>query len=280
MKGKARIAIIAVAGLMVLFGAGCDKLRSRDRLNKGVQAFRNARYTEAVDMFKEAIQLDPNNPNAKVYLATAYMSQWIPGAESPENKQLAEAARREFLEVLQKDPKDKNALASLAFLAYNEATNLTGDEKIKKFDEARDWHLKTIEADPKNKTAYYSLGVIAWGKWYPALMAARAKLGMRPEDPGPLKDKKAREELKAKYGPVIQEGIDSLQKALQIDPEYDEAMAYMNLLIRERADLADTAEEYQQDIKTADNWVQKTLDTKKLKASRQPAGAVTVEDTK
>jgi tetratricopeptide (TPR) repeat protein len=280
MKGKVRIAIVAAAGLAILFGAGCDKLKSRDRLNKGVQAFRNARYTEAVDMFKEAIQLDPNNPNAKVYLATAYMSQWIPGADSPENKQLADAARKEFLEVLQKDPKDKNALASLAFLAYNEATNLTGDEKLKKFDEAREWHLKTIEADPKNKTAYYSLGVIDWGKWYPALMAARAKLGMRPEDPGPLKDKKVREELKAKYSPIIQDGIDNLQKALQVDPEYDEAMAYMNLLVRERADLADTPQQYQEDIKTADNWVQKTLDTKKLKASRQPAGSVTAEETK
>jgi tetratricopeptide (TPR) repeat protein len=176
MKGKVRIAIAAMAALTILFGTGCDKLKSRDRLNKGVQAFKNARYSEAIDMFKEAINLDPTNPNARIYLATAYMTQWIPGAESPENQQYATEARKEFLEVLQKDPKDKSALASLAFIAYNEAANLTGDAKIKKFDEARDWHLKTIEADPKNKTAYYSLGVIAWGKWYPALMAARAKL--------------------------------------------------------------------------------------------------------
>ena len=280
MKGKAKIVIAAMAGLMLLFGAGCDKLKSRDRLNKGVQAFRNAKYSDAVELFKEAIQLDPTNPNARLYLATSYMSQWIPGADSPENKQLAEAARKEFMEVLQKDPKDKNALASLAFLAYNEATNLTGDEKNKKFDEARDWHMKTIEADPKNKQAYYSLGVIAWGKWYPALMAARAKLGMKPEDPGPLKDKKVRDELKEKYGTVIQEGISSLEKALQIDPEYDEAMAYMNLLIRERADLADTPDEYKKDIETADNWVQKTLDTKKAKAARQPQGMVTTEESK
>jgi len=249
--------------------------RSRERLSMGVKAFKDSRYEEAARLFKEAIQLDPNNPNARVYLATAYMSQWIPGAESPENKQLAEAARKEFMEVLQKDPKDKNALASLAFLAYNEATDLNGDEKLKKFDEAREWNLKTIEADPKNKTAYYSLGVIDWAKWYPALMAARAKLGMRPEDPGPLKDKKVREKLKAKYGAVIQDGLVNLRKALQIDPEYDDAMAYINLLIRERADLADTPQEYQDGIKTADNWVQRTLDTKQAKAARAQSEAVT-----
>src|SRR5947208_83129 len=112
MKGKARIAFAAMAALTILFGTGCDKLKSRDRLNKGVQAFKNARYSEAIDMFKDAIRLDPTNPNARIYLATAYMSQWIPGAESPENQQYAASARKEFLEVLQKDPKDKSALAS------------------------------------------------------------------------------------------------------------------------------------------------------------------------
>jgi len=277
MKGKSRIAAAAVAGLMILFGAGCDKLKSRDRLNKGVQAFRNAKYSDAIELFKEAIQLDPNNPNARLYLANAYMSQWIPGADSPENQQLATAARSEFQQVLNKDPKDSNALASMAFLSYNEATNLKDEARVAKLNEARDWHMKTIEADPKNKQAYYSLGVIAWGKWYPALMSARAKLGMRPEDPGPIKDKKVREDLKAKYGSIIQEGVQSLEKALQIDPEYDEAMAYLNLLIRERADLADTPEEYKKDTETADNWVQKTLDTKKMKAARQPVGTVSAE---
>ena len=38
--------------------------------------------------------------------------------------------------------------------------------------------------------------------------------------------------------PIIDEGMADLQKALDIDKEYDDAMAYMNLLIREKADLA------------------------------------------
>ena len=43
-------------------------------------------------------------------------------------------------------------------------------------------------------------------------------------------------------------------------------MAYENLLIRERADLADSKEEYEKQIKIADDWVQKALATKKMKA--------------
>ena len=280
MNRKVTLFVAGIAGLMMLFGTGCDRLKSRDRLNKGVAAYKNAKYQDAIENFKEAIQLDPNNPNARLYLATAYMTQWIPGAESPENKQLADAAKQEFLTVLQKDPKDKIALASLASLSYNQAGSLQGDEKLKKLDEARDWNLKLIEADPQNKEAYYSIGVIAWSKWYPALGKARAELGMKPEDPGPIKDKKVKEELKVKYSGIIEEGIQNLQKALEVDKEYDDAMAYMNLLIRERADLKDSPEEYKKEVEIADNWVQKALDTKKAKAARQPGALGITQESK
>ncbi len=62
-------------------------------------------------------------------------------------------------------------------------------------------------------------------------------------------------------------------------------MAYMNLLIRERADLDDSPEQYKTDIDTADKWVQKALDTKKAKAlaaakASQQGGITEPEDTK
>lgn len=273
MNRTPRYAVAALALAGALVGTGCQKLQSRDNLNKGVQAYKSARYNDAVEFFKKAIDLDDSNPNARLYLATAYMTQWIPGAESAENKALADGARKEFMTVLGKDPNDKTALASLASLSYNEATALSPEDKVKKFDEAREWHQKLLSVDPQNKESYYSLGVIAWAKWYPALMGARAKLGMKPEDPGPVKDKKVKEELKTKYTAVIEEGIKSLEKAIEIDKEYDDAMAYMNLLIRERADLADSTEAYKKDIDTADAWVQKTLDTKKAKAAKASAAA-------
>ncbi|MEO8129323.1 MAG: hypothetical protein ABJF23_28575 [Bryobacteraceae bacterium] len=262
------LAVTSVA-ILALFSTGCDKLKSRDELNKGVAAFKNAKYTEAVEHFKTAVDLDTTNPNARLYLATAYMSQYIPGADSPENLQNAKAANDQFLKVLEQDPKNTVAVTSLASLHYSEAQGSTGLEaKFKKLDEAKEWYERLASIDDKNKEAYYSLGVITWAKWYPQLATARAKLGMKPEDPGPIKDKKLKEELKAQYGPMVESGIKNLQKALDVDPQYDDAMAYMNLLIRERADLADTPEEYKKEVDIADNWVQKALETKKLKAER------------
>ena len=74
--------------------------------------------------------------------------------------------------------------------------------------------------------------------------------------------------------------VDNLNKALEVDPEYDDAMAYLNLLIRERADLADSPDQYKEQIKVADDWVQKALETKKKKAARQPGAVGITQETK
>lgn len=278
---KRTILALTSLAMLVLVSTGCDKLKSRDELNKGVAAFKNAKYPEAVEHFKTAVDLDPSNPNARLYLATAYMSQYIPGADSPENLQNATAASDQFLKVLEQDPKNTTAVTSLASLHYSEAQGTQGmDAKFKKLDEAKQWYEKLAQLDDKNKEAFYSLGVITWAKWYPQLATARAKLGMKPEDPGPIKDKKVKEELKAQYGPMVESGMQNLQKALDIDPQYDDAMAYMNLLIRERADLTDSPDEYKKQIDIADNWVQKALETKKIKAERamkKGAGGITAQ---
>jgi tetratricopeptide (TPR) repeat protein len=268
------VLLAAVAGLTT----GCDKLKSRDHLNRGVQAFRNAKYSDAVEHFKQAIALDPDNPNAQLYLATAYMSQWIPGAESPDNMRMAQMATDGFLKVLEKNDKDATALASLASIAYQQASSLPPDQKVAKLDEAAKWNKKLIDADSKNKEAFYYLGVIAWAKWYPQWITARLNVHMKPEDPGPLKDKKAKAELSAQYSSIIDDGIANLNKALDIDKEYEDAMVYLSLLIREKADLLDSSDDYKKQIEIADNWQQKALDTKKAKAARQPtSNGITAE---
>ena len=202
-----------LAAAMILAGTGCSYLKSRDHINQGIASYRNAKYSDAVDHFEKAIQLDPNNPTPRMYLATAYMVQWIPGAESPENLEFARKAKEEFLKVLDKDPNEKTALAYLATLAFNQALSLPLDEKLKMFDEAAKWQHRRLEVDPKEKEAYYTLGVIAYQKWIPALMTARSNLRMRPEDPGPLKDKKVKEELKAQYGAIVDEGMTGSQQS-------------------------------------------------------------------
>jgi len=160
------------------------------------------------------------------------------------------------------------ALASLASLAFQRAGGIADfDAKTAVLDEAKSWYEKLAAANPRNKEAFYSIGVIAWAKWYPRFAAARSNAGMRPEEPGPIRDAAVRRNLKSLYWAIIDGGIANLQKALDIDPRYDDAMAYLNLLFRERADLRDTGEAYRGDIDLADKWLQKAMETRRKESA-------------
>ncbi len=252
-----RLGMVAAAAVAA---SGCgnviQQLRARDQLNKGVAAFSSANYAMAVERFKRAVELDPSFMNARLYLATAYMSQYVPGAPSEENMRNAEMATKGFTDVLERDPANTLAVEYLGSLAFNQ----------QKLDEAKRWNLKLIELDKTKKGAYYTLGVISWTKCFQPQTEAWAKLGMRPEDPGPIKDKKAREELRATNEVVAKEGIEYLEKALELDPQYDDAMAYLNLMFRQKAYLAETVDENKQLSSQADQWMTRALETRKKKA--------------
>jgi len=258
-----------LAGVMILFGSGCNYLRARDHLNKGIASYRAAKYSDATENFKQAMELDPGWDTPQVYLATSYMSQWIPGAESPENLKFATQAKAEFMKVLEKTPNEPTALGYLAMLAYNQAitSQLSPEERNAKLDESAEWHKKRLAVAP-NKEAHYSLAVIDYQKWSPVWLAARASLKMRSEDPGPLKDAKVRADLKQRYLPMLDDGIEHLKMALEIDPEYVDAMSYINILIRQRADLLDTPDEYRAEVVVADNWLDKAMNMRKVLAER------------
>lgn len=272
---KTPLAAAVLAGMMALMGTGCDYLAARDHLNKGVASTKAGKFGDAAEQFKQAMALDPTWDAPRLYLAVSYMSQWIPGAESPENQEFAKLAKEGFLKVLETSPNDTTALASMASMAFSEATtmaDLTYEQKMAKLDESTEWHKKHIAVAPTAEH-YYSLAVIGYTKWAKEWLAARQSVHMRQDDPGPIKDKKVRDDLKTKFSGILDQGVADLQKSLELDPEYENSMAYMNLLIRERADLFDDKAEYEKATTEADGWLAKYLETKKIKAARAAKSA-------
>ena len=270
MKISLKISALAAAVAITLTASGCERLRARDQLNKGVASYKNARYEQAIEHFKNAVALDPDLKNAKIYLATAYLAQYIPGVDSPENLQNANAAINQYKAVLEQDPKNVNSIKGIAYLYL----------QMKRFEDAKAYYRKAIDLDPNDPEAYYSVGVIDWTEAYQPRMEERSKLGLRPDEP--LKDKKVCAQLRQQGGGVIQEGIDNLNQALQKREDYDDAMAYLNLLYREKADReCDQPEQRAADLKTADEWVDKTMAAKKAKAAKQagPQG-ITMDQAK
>ncbi len=176
---------------------------------------------------------------------------------------MGEQAIDQYKAVLERDPKNINSVKGIAYLYL----------QMKKFEDAKTFYRKAIELDPNDPEPYYSVAVIDWTQSYQPRMEERAKAG--PEagrvDHEGQEQQEGLRELRDKNSAVIQEGIAMLQKALQLRPDYDDAMAYMNLLYRERGDLeCDDPAARAADLKTADEWVDKTMATKKAKAEKQP----------
>jgi len=274
MKTSGRVLTVLAVVLALISAVGCSKLRARDQLNKGVQSYKNAKYEEAIEHFKNAVALDPSLINARLYLATAYAQQYIPGADSPENNRFAEEAINAFKQVLELHPPIEQRVHSLKGIASMYLQQ-------KKWDQARDYYQQIAQLDPNDPETYYSIAFIDWSVTYQRRMDERAKLGLKPTDE--LKDKKdcaaLLKAIKDQNEPQVQDGIHMLQKALELRPDYDDAMAYMNLLYREQADLeCDNPDARKADFKTADDWVDKTMATKKMKAEKAgPSGVVTME---
>ena len=267
MNKHIRLLTLAAVALALFSSVGCSKLRARDQLNKGVTSYKNAKYEEAIDHFQQAVALDPSLINAKMYLATAFAQQYIPGVEDPDNLKMADQAIEQYKRVLDMNAaRDQkvNSAKGIAYLYLN----------MKKFDDAKKFYRMAADMDPNDPEPYYSVGVIDWTACYQPRMEERAKLGLKPDEnlnPKNKEQKTACTELKEKNGPSIQEGIDSLNKAIQLRPDYDDAMAYLNLMYREKADVeCDDLAARQEDLKTADHWVDQTLITKKAKAEKQP----------
>ncbi len=251
---------IAVA-LALLATTGCNKLMARDQLNKGVQAYKQNRFESAIEHFKTAIAKDPSLAVAKLYLATACVAQYVPGGDTPENIRYADCAIEQYTNVLNEPnaPKATQVLSTkgLASLYFN----------MKKFDKAKEYDKKAIELDPQDADNYYSVAVIDWTQSYVPRMEMRGKMGLKPDDP--IKDKKACQEFKDKDQEQVDEGIQMLDKAMSLRKDYDDAMAYQNLMYREKADLeCGDAEARATDLKTADDFVQKTMEVKKAKLEK------------
>jgi len=269
-KPRSRYTLVLVLAALVAV-PGCDKLRARDLLNKGVQAYKGGQFDLAIEDFKRSKELDPSLLNARLYLATAYSSQYIPGAPSPENVRMGEQAIEEYKEVLQSDPKNLSAIDGIGAILYNMG-GTPFDEK--KFAESKTYHKQHIDLAPDDPESYYWIGVIDWSLAFRGNKDMRAdwnNKGKKPvKDTDPLPPEVAKQ-FTEKYGPIVDEGITNLQDAMKKRTDYDDAMAYLNLLYRQKADMETTPAARESDLKTADDLVDKVKQIKQNKmANPQP----------
>jgi tetratricopeptide (TPR) repeat protein len=270
MNGPARFTALAVAlAGVVISMSGCNRLAARDQLNKGVDAYKSARFEEAIGHFQKATQLDPSLPMAKSYLATALAQNVVPGLDTQENLKTAQQAIDIFKEVLEKEPKDVNSLKQVAGIYFS----------IKKLDDAKAWQKKVLEVDPKDPEAAYTVGVVDWTQAHMNTLKELVPAGITDDGEGNLKaPKKVMETIQQENAPLVTEGLQYLNQAMANRANYDDAMSYLNLMYRRKADVDfGNAEAVKADVAAAKEWSAKAMGTRKeneAKKNNGPGGIV------
>jgi len=271
VRNARRTASLAALLILTVGVSGCNKLKARDLLNKGVNAFKAGQSDAAIEDFKQATELDPNLMMARVYLATAYASLYIPGAPSAENKARGDQAIKEFKDILEIDSNNLTAIDGIGSLLFQMAGTPPVDEKG--FENSKTFHQRHIQIKPDDPEPYYWIGVIDW------TLAWRANAEMRLDynknnikkqvhDDQPMPTA-VRTDYAAKDGPLVEEGIADLQKAISLKPDYDDAMAYLSLLYRRKADMVESADERASLQKQADDLLDKIKEIKQKRLDQQ-----------
>jgi tetratricopeptide (TPR) repeat protein len=248
------LAVLLVLAIIPMSGCSfISKLKARDNLNKGVKAFTEMKYDAAAQFFEKALELDPDFVDAQMYLATAYTSQFVPGSADPKSEQMAQKGIDTFKKVVAnaKDPASSNAMnamLSVASLYY----------QLKKYPESKEWCNKVLGVNPQSADAYYRIAVIDFDDVF-------EKTGVQGENVEFMSP-----EEKTTAISNIDEGLASLNKALEIRPTYFDAMEYQNLLWREKAKFEKDEAKKAELIKEADKVSQKAL-ALRLKAQADDA---------
>jgi len=265
-----RTSVLAAVLIFAVGVTGCNKLKARDLLNKGVAAFKAGHSDEAIEDFKRATELDPTLTTAHLYLATAYASLYIPGAPSPENKARGEQAIKVFKEILDGDQNNLSAIDGIGSLLFQMAGQ-PFDEKG--FQESKTYHQRHIQIKPDDPEPYYWIGVIDWTLAFRAngemrLDYNKNNIKKQVKDDQPLPPA-VRTDYVGKYGSLVDEGIADLQKAISLKPDYDDAMAYLGLLYRRKADMVDSMDERASLQKQADDLLDKIKEIKQKRLDQQ-----------
>jgi tetratricopeptide (TPR) repeat protein len=254
------LVVLAIADFTPAFAQDTSAM---DEMRAGAIAYKFSDYAGAAEHFKAALDINPDYTEARLYLATAYAQQYVAGDDTTANVTMAQQAIDQFKLVLNDDPSEEERYKSvvpIASLSFN----------LKRLDDAREYYGKAIELKPGEARNYFMLGLIDGTEASKSRAQEKSKLGLG--ESAMISKPEACAGLRAQNQLKVEDGIQRLQKALELQPDYDDAMGYMNLLYRERAEYeCDDPEARKADLKAADAWVDKAIAAKNANAGKAPA---------
>lgn len=189
-------------------------------------------FENAENMFLKVLELEPTNMD-NYYVVAGFYNRY-----SSEDEELRKRAEEMYLRRIELEPENEKGYAYLAQFYDNV-------RPIPKFDSANEMHLKILELKPDDAITWYAVGVNRFNKAY------RLQNILSRQERIELSDESER----------------ALKKALDLDPNYPDTYAYVNLLYRNvHANLY--PERQDRFIREADRYTERYTEVRKRQLER------------
>ena len=172
-RGRNHRILIGALALVVVFGfVGCQKLsvgklKGNYYFSQANQLFRDLKYRKAIAAYEQALKANPDLKEAYRLLGESYKNLYVPGKDSPENKESADKALTALKKAYEIDPNNIDIIYSLGDMY----------DKLRNFDEAEKMYLRIVDLEPGDMNNYY---VIA--EFYKRYASERKELASKAED--------------------------------------------------------------------------------------------------
>lgn len=269
------LVLVALALLALPLLGGCRRLQARVELKKGNSLYVQEQYSAAMVEYQKGLELDPSDTFAWRSVGLSALALYRPGDDSPKNLEYGRIAADAFEKYLKENPEDakvqdylmsilvssKQYQQALAFVdqLQQQHPNEANDPKWNKYrvnvliqagrlPDAEQLALKT--PGPEQPVSLYSIGVEAWHKVYNVNTI----------------DFATKQQL-------VELGLRALRKAVELKPDYFDAMFYLGLELREKAKLETDGNARTADVDEAEIWLKKGLELRKKAQATAPKTA-------
>jgi tetratricopeptide (TPR) repeat protein len=213
---------------------------------------------ESLEALQKAVDLNPSSAKAHEQLGAALLADIVAGNIRPSaDSDVAERAEHHLKRATELAPNASGPLMELSTLEATLAERSgDADQRADRYKQAQDLLKQVLALEPAKAGMYFRLASLERDEFGPAIQQAKARFsGNR----GPLPDTELRHSLQQQYGSLMDDAIQNGQKASEMAAHSAQPLLLMSRLLRERALLRDTPEEYATDMHSADDWQRQFL---------------------
>jgi hypothetical protein len=232
-----RISIVAMLFVVASTSAGCgviNQIRAKNALNEGARAYKEGKFAEAEQKFREAYEFDPSQKHAPLFIARSVQQQYKPGVDAPENKAKGQAAIDAYQEILKSDPGNEDAYNAIVFL-YRQ---MRDEDKERELLVQR---ANLQSAPPEKRAVAYT--ILASKQWQCAYDITELKENKETvTQPGKVLVKYKKPANQADFDKArgcVTEGLKLAEQAISLDPNNPNSWSYKANLLREMSKLAE-----------------------------------------